>query len=160
MRDIVGYEGLYAVTSCGKVWSYRRQKFLSPSSDKDGYLRVTLSKDGKQKYFYVHRLVAEAFVLNPLGLPEVNHKSEIKTENFINNLEWMFHKDNCNYGTRNKRQAEKIKKAIYCKELDRIFASATDAAKELGINRSSLSNCLRGAYKTAGGYHWSYKESE
>lgn len=46
MRDIVGYEGLYAITSCGKVWSYRRKKFMSNIAAKDGYLKINLVKDG------------------------------------------------------------------------------------------------------------------
>lgn len=103
MADIQGYEGLYAITSCGKVWSHRRQKFLKPRIDKDGYHRIALRKDGGYKYFMIHRLVASAYIPNPLGLAEVNHKDEIKHHNWINNLEWLSHKDNCNYGTRNER---------------------------------------------------------
>ena len=103
MKDILNYEGLYAITSCGKVWSYRSQKFLKPNIKKNGYLEVDLRKNGTHKFCLIHRLVAEAYIPNPLGLPEVNHKSEIKSENFVNNLEWMSAKDNRNYGSRNER---------------------------------------------------------
>ena len=65
MKDIKGYEGLYAVTSCGKVWSYRRKIFLSPSYDNNGYLMVNLSVGGNVKTKYIHRLVAEAYIPNP-----------------------------------------------------------------------------------------------
>jgi hypothetical protein len=58
MRDIKGYEGLYAVTSCGKVWSYRSKKFLKPYDNGFGYLYVNLNNDGKKKQFKIHRLVA------------------------------------------------------------------------------------------------------
>ena len=51
MKDIKGYEGLYAITSCGKVWSYRRKRFLTNSPAKDGYLKITLSKDGEVKTY-------------------------------------------------------------------------------------------------------------
>ena len=57
MKDVVGYEGLYAVTSCGKVYSYKSKKFLKPLKDKDGYLQVNLHKDGEQKTYKIHRLV-------------------------------------------------------------------------------------------------------
>lgn len=74
MRDIKGYEGLYAATSCGRIFSYRAKKFLKPRITKKGYCRVLLYKDGKGKDFYIHRLVAEAYLDNPENLPQVNHK--------------------------------------------------------------------------------------
>lgn len=58
MRDIPGFEGLYAATSCGKIWSHRRKIFLKQRYDKYGYLRVGLRKDGKLYTRYVHQLVA------------------------------------------------------------------------------------------------------
>ena len=58
MKDIVGYEGLYAITSCGKVWSYKSKKFLKPSDNGHGYSFVRLCKDGKVKNYKIHRLVA------------------------------------------------------------------------------------------------------
>ena len=67
MKDIKGYEGLYAITSCGKVWSYRRKKFLKLRADQDGYLLVNLYNKGKPKGCLVHRLVAEAYIPNPEG---------------------------------------------------------------------------------------------
>lgn len=54
MRDIKGFEGIYAITSCGKVWSYKRKIFLSPRYDKDGYLRVNLRKDNKAYTRFIH----------------------------------------------------------------------------------------------------------
>jgi hypothetical protein len=114
VKDIPGFEGLYAVTSCGKVWSYRRKKFLKPYVECGGYLKVSLCKGGKREQFKVHRLVAQAYIPNPLGLPQVNHISENKTENHMNNLEWISHADNCRYS---------FNKAIYCVELDKEFSS-------------------------------------
>ena len=150
MRDVVGYEGLYAITSCGKVWSYKRQKFLKPEVLENGYLRVALWKDGQKERFRVHRLVAEAYIPNPEGKEQVNHKDEDKTNNCINNLEWMTHKENINYGTR----TERTRKPVYCVELDKIFESLSQAAEELGLNVGNISNCCSGRGKTAGGYHW------
>ena len=158
MKDIKGYEGLYAITSCGRVWSYRRKKFLSPSKDKGGYLQVVLHNNGEIKRFVIHRLVAEAYISNPDNLPEVNHKDEIKNHNWINNLEWVSHKENVVYGTRIERAAAACRKPVYCVELNKVFESGKQAAEELKINAGSISCCCKGryGYKTAGGYHWKY----
>ena len=155
MKDIKGYEGLYAITSCGKVWSYRSQKFLQ-SSLVCGYLSVCLCKGGEQKRVYIHRLVAEAYIPNPNNLPQVNHKDEIKIHNYINNLEWVTEKENCNYGTRTERGSDKRKKPIYCVELDKIYDSLKQASEELLLNQGNISKACRGKIKTCGGYHWRY----
>lgn len=162
MKDIKNYEGLYSVTSCGKVWSYKSKKFLKPRANRNGYLQVMLYKDGRGLNHYIHRLVAAAFIDNPLGLPEVNHKDECKEHNYINNLEWISHKENNNHGSRNKRMGEAHRKPIYCVELDRVFESQAAACRELNINAGQLSGVLRGTtrHKTAGGYHWKYYNGE
>ena len=160
MKDIKGYEGLYAVTSCGKVWSYKSNRFLGNNLDKDGYCRATLFKEGQRKTYKTHRLIAEAYIPNPENKPQINHKDENKQNNCINNLEWATAKENTNYGTRNQRAGEAIgkkrSKKVYCVELDKVFDSMTQAQKELNIN--NISACCRGIYKTAGGYHWEYVE--
>jgi hypothetical protein len=173
MKDIKGYEKLYAITSCGKVWSYKRKKFLSHRLDKDGYPRVTLHKDGKLKTFFIHRLVAMAYIPNPNNLPEVNHKDEIKTHDWVNNLEWCDKKYNANYGTRNKRISDsaaasdsaKKRKKIYCIELGQTFRSAYDAEKTLGVNQATISKCCNGKRDSAGKHpvtgeklHWRFVE--
>lgn len=156
MKDIIGYEGLYAITSCGKVWSYRSQRFLRPSLDKNGYCRVNLTKQNKSQTFYIHRLVAEAYIPNPDGLPQINHKDEDKTHNYINNLEWVSCKDNLNHGTRNIRSATRRGLPVYCVELDRVFESQAQAARELGLAQSNISKCCKNSSRTIGGYHWKY----
>lgn len=162
MKDIIGYEGQYAITSCGKVWSYKSQKFLKPYEDGGKYLKVSLSKNGKVKRFKVHRLVAEAFIPNPEEKPIVNHKNEDKHSNYLNNLEWVTAKENINYGTGIARA--KINglgnhpKKVYCVELDRYFSCISSAARFLNTSSQNISNCLRGLQKTAGGYHWQHIE--
>lgn len=158
MKDIEGYEGLYAITSCGKVWSYKSKKFLTPRPTKTGYLQVMLYKDGKGLNHYIHRLVAIAYVPNPNDLPQVNHKDENKENNYVNNLEWITHKENNNYGTRNERAGKGHRKPIYCVELDKVFESQAQVCRELKINAGQLSCCLKGTHrhKTAGGFHWRY----
>jgi hypothetical protein len=97
-----------------------------------------------------------AYIPNPENKPQVNHKDENKRNNCIQNLEWMTNRENINYGTHNERSAKARSKAVYCEELDRVFTSQSEAAKELGIKQSAISNCCCGHQKTAGGYHWSF----
>lgn len=100
----------------------------------------------------IHRLVAEAYLSNPYQKSDVNHLDENKKNNSLNNLEWATHKENCNYGVNTKKSG----KAVYCYELDRVFASAMEAARELGLVNSSISKCCRGTLKQTGNYHWRY----
>lgn len=158
MKDIAGYEGLYAVTSCGKVWSYKRKKFKAQRLRKDGYMDINLYKDGKSKSFLTHRLVAQAYLPNPLGLSDVNHLDENRAHNWVNNLQWCSHKDNTNYGTHNERIAKARSKPIYCVELDKTFESATKAAEELNLHQGNITKCCKGKRKTAGKLHWEYAE--
>ncbi len=95
MKDIEGYEGLYAVTKDGRVWSYPKKNgvnqkgtYLAPKETTFGYLSVGLYKNGKRKVFLVHRLVLSAFICNPQNKPQANHKDGIKKNNNIENLEW------------------------------------------------------------------------
>lgn len=156
MKDIKGYEKLYAVTEDGQVYSYSSQKFISQHNFRNGYLYVDLYKNGKKKKFRVHRLVADAYVPNPSNLPQVNHINENKSDNVVSNLEWVSCKENINYGDANTRRSKTMSVPIYCKELHRIFPSATVASQELGISRTNISLCLNKRRNTCGGYHWSY----
>ena len=152
MQDIKGYEGLYAITSCGKVWSYRYQKFLKPSILKNGYLKVVLCKDNDRKDYLIHRLVGETYIPNPDNKPFINHKDENKQNNNVNNLEWVTAIENSNYGTRNER----LSKPVHCVELDKTFYGVREAGRELHIDHSSIAKCCKNPLKTCGGYHWRY----
>ena len=99
MRDIPNFEKLYAATEDGRIWSYRRKKFLTNCGEADNYQVVTLTVDGVHRTFYVHRLIAQAFLPNPNNLPQVNHIDENKSNNNVSNLEWCTAKYNCNFGT-------------------------------------------------------------
>lgn len=158
MIDIKGYEGLYAVTFAGKVWSYRKNIFLKPFLSR-GYFKVRLCKDELNRQVAVHRLVAEAFLPNPQNLPQINHKDENKKNNCADNLEWCDAKYNLNYGEHNKKVARSHCKKVYCVELDRVFESAKSAAMQLGLFDSNIAKCCKGKYKTTGGYHWEYADN-
>lgn len=153
MVDIKGYEGLYGITSCGRVWSYHSKKFLKPR-DQRGYHGVILYKNGVPKVFLIHRLVAESYIPNPENLPFVNHKDEVKTHNYINNLEWCDRKYNANYGTAIQRANEKKYKKVQCVETGQIFNSFQEAAEWAGVKPSTLSTYFLRGRKTCAGYHW------
>ena len=162
MKDIKGYEGLYAITSCGKVWSYRRKKFLKPGMDSNGYLQVILYKDGEAKHQSVSRLVAKAYIENPKPeeYDQVGHRDETPLHNWVGNLYWTNAKENCNYGHRNERVSKALIKPIYCVELDRVFESASVAAEELNLCASGITHCCNGRIKSYLGKHWKYIEKE
>ena len=150
MKDIIGYEGLYAITSCGKVWSYRSKKFLKPLSNNKGYLFVQLRKNGNYENKLIHRFVAEAYLPNPSNYDTVDHIDFDITNNCVNNLQWMSRHEN----SRKKRNARGEK--IYCLENKKIYDSQTQAAKELGLNQGNISRVCRGILKQTGGYHFKF----
>lgn len=157
MKRIEGFSN-YGVTSCGRIWSYYTKRWLKPTIDKDGYLKVGLYKDGEQVWFQVQRLVALAYIPNPDNLPEVNFIDEDKTHVYIGNLEWCDHTYNMNWATcperitasnYGKSHGKKAKK-VYCPELDEEFASQGEAARKYGISQENISQCCRGISKHAG----------
>lgn len=159
MRDVVGFEGLYAVTSCGKVWSYKSNKFMAQRYDDDGYLRVNLRKDGKAYTKHIHRLVAEAYIPNPEGKPQVDHIDEVKTHNWLKNLRWATPGENTRHSVLGrKRTWSNKRRPIYCVELDQVFPTQAEASRKLNINLSALNRVLRGKRETCGNYHWKYYE--
>ena len=114
-RSIRGYEGLYEVSSYGRVKSLERydrfnrkivSKILKPSYNTSGYYIVRLCNNGFMKSKLVHRLVAQTFIPNPNNLPIINHKDEDKLNNRVDNLEWCDSKYNNNYGTSQQRRIQ------------------------------------------------------
>ena len=116
MRDIPGYENLYAATEDGRIWSYRAKRFLKPFDNGYGYLKASLYKDGKRKIYFLHRLIAETYLPNQDNLPQVNHKDEDKTNNALSNLEYCDAKYNINFGTRTERAAKALPRKVICVE--------------------------------------------
>lgn len=161
-KDIKGYEGLYMVSDQGRVRSlkYGKERILKPSKFGNGYLRIDLHKDGKRKICLLHRLVAEAFILNPNNLPECNHIDEDITNCVASNLSWMSSKENANWGTRNQRCKLDACKPVIELTLDNkeltIWPSVSDAAKHYGFFGSNISACCNGTAETYKGRKWAY----
>ena len=167
-KDKKDYEGHYQVSNLGRVKSIKFGKeIILKQKIRGGYYSVGLSKNGIVKTYYVHRLVAEAFIDNPNNYKEVNHKDECKSNNIVSNLEWCDAKYNRNYGTRNERVAEKLKnkkdwsKPVIQYTLDGKFVKEWPSTKEAarnGFNQGNIISCCKGRYKTAHGFIWSYNK--
>lgn len=152
----------YSITENGEIYSnkYKETRKLKNHYTPQGYLRIGLCKNGKQKHFLVHDLVALTYIPNPDNKPFVNHKDEDKTNNRVDNLEWCTSKENNRHGTRLTRIAESNKIAIL--QLDKLgriikrWDSQTDAGRELGLDKRNINACLKGRRKLCGGYKWRY----
>ena len=156
LRDIPGFEGRYAASKDGKIWSHKHKRFMKPCGEEGNYQLVMLCKgDGKDKTYYIHRLVAMAWLPNPDNLPQVNHKDERKDNNCLDNLEWCTAHYNLEYSNVWRRMRKS--KPVYCIELDKTFKSIFIAAKELNIGQANLSSHLsKNTPKSVGGYHFRY----
>lgn len=175
-KDIEGYEGLYMISNLGRVKSLnynntKKEKILKSGDNGLGYKFVNLSKNNKIKRYYVHRLVALAFIPNDdiENKTVVNHKDENPRNNHVENLEWCTIEYNWNYGTCKQRRIETNRKngtyeknakeqgkKCKCIELDLIFDSIADASRYFKCSHDNIGACLRGRTNTACGYHWKY----
>lgn len=109
MRDIPGYESLYAAEEDGSIWSLRKSIKLKPYTNAGGYMRVNLyDTDGRPRHEYVHRLVARTFLANPNGYNEVNHLNACRDDNRAINLEWCEHVDNIAWALQSGRWSKQV----------------------------------------------------
>ena len=153
--DIKGYEGIYQVSNLGRVRN-SKGKIMKQHKKNDGYMTIDLYKDGKRKTHKVHRLVAITFIPNPENKRTVNHKDEVKTNNHVDNLEWMTTAENNSYGTRTARAIAKLSKQVYCITNNTVYASAREAARKLNLDNANINKCLKGKYKQTKGYQFKY----
>lgn len=169
---VKGYEGLYEVSSFGRVRSLgkggsgnSKMRVLSQAIS-NCHKFVTLSKNGKTEQYWVHRLVAEAFLPNWFGDPQVNHIDENPQNNNVDNLEWCDAKYNANHGTRNKRISEKMTNGKLSKPVLQFTKTgefvcewpSTREAERNGFNNGAVGSCCRGERKYYKGFVWRYKE--
>lgn len=166
-RPVLGYEGIYEVSILGRVRSLNynktgKMKYLKQSL-RNGYLRVSLHKNGIQQCENVHRIVAHAFP-DICGVYfegcQINHKDECKTNNTAWNLETCTPKYNTNYGTGIKRCAEAKKKRVIQMDLNhnviKIWDSPKDAANTIGVKPDHIYDCCNLKRNSAFGFCWSY----
>lgn len=185
-KPIEGYEGLYSISSYGRVKSLPRTGakggIIKPSLSSSGYLQTHLCKDGVSTTFQIHRLVAKHFLNNENGYPEVNHIDEDKTNNHVSNLEYCTRIQNVRHGTgiermakahdyktsaiksaRNhdyKEVARKQSKKVAQMDLDgniiKVWDSIRDASRQIGCSGSQISNACNGKTHTVHGYRWKF----
>lgn len=165
-RDIKGYEGLYQVSNTGKVKSlghgkcslWKEPRVMKGQKIRSGYLLVHLWKCGEKKYALIHRLVAEAFIVNPENKETVNHIDGNKTNNCVDNLEWNTYSENITHAFNNGLNYAVGKKQIIQKDkkgnIIKVWDSIKEAAKNMNVCTSSLRACCRNNTYTIRGYKW------
>ncbi len=163
-KDIDGYENLYKISNLGNVKRIKKNGdyILKPKYDNRKYCRVILSKEGITRTFLVHRLVALAFIDNPLKKPYINHKNEITYDNRVENLEWCTNSENLKYkdclknGKRNS-EGKKVFQLSLKGDWIATYRSLADASEITNLSRETIRACCCHRCKTCGGYKWSYK---
>lgn len=169
-RPIPGYEGYYEVSNMGRVKSlnrYTQSRWGTPIFHKsqmmkcrvasNGYRHVKLTKEGRCKEPLVHRLVAEAFLTNPLNLPQVNHKDGNKSNDVVSNLEWCSQSENQLHSRRVlKRVCGLPRKPVECIDTGEVFETAHHAARAYGLRPAGVYYVCEGRNTHAGGMHFKY----
>lgn len=155
-KDIKGYEGLYQVSNLGNIRSVKngRKRIKKPliSGDRYPYLKIQLSKNSKPKNFFIHRLVAEAFIPNPNNYKEVNHIDENTFNNSSDNLEWCDRQYNADYSL-SIPVNQYSKDGVFIKQ----WKSANEAQRSFGKKNSTLiCMCCKGRRKIGYGFIWRY----
>lgn len=167
-KNISNYEGIYEISNLGRVrradCTPKRLLKIGNGSyrnniDKTAYGLVVLSFKGKTKTRNVHRLVAEAFIPNPDGLRDVNHKNGDKSDNRASNLEWVSHRDNIIHAKQILHRNQNIGfgvsgQCVECLETGERFRSKREACRVKNIDRKDLYKHLRGIQPSTKGLHW------
>lgn len=160
---VPGYEGLYFIGPDGHIESVERKgnskksRMIKGGIDQHGYRIVCLCKNGKQKVHRVHRLVAIAFIPNPNGFKEVNHKDENRQNNSVENLEWCDRLYNIRYGTRTEKTRKRVLQFDKNGTFLNSFAGVKIAGDFIGAKTcGGISNCCNGKCKSAYGFRWEW----
>lgn len=161
-KAIKGYEGIYEVNELGKIRSLDRiveckdgstrkckGKELKLKMDPCGYAVVTLSKNGVAKSFNFHRLVAETFVPNPDNLPQVHHLNHDRKDNRVENLKWVTRAEQID---EHWIAAKGTKLRVVGHGIDKIYNSASEVKRDLGVDITSAMKVAKGKFKQSKGY--------
>nr|WP_052492228.1 HNH endonuclease signature motif containing protein [Enterococcus gallinarum] len=153
-RKVRDYEN-YEISTHGRVMNTCRNKLLAPNKNTWGYLGVFLYKNGVEKRFQIHRLVAQAFLENPLEKNEVNHIDGDKTNNCITNLEWVTRSENMKHAHQNNlmdiskaykmsSKTQGIKLTVFDKKsgIKKTFKNGAEASKYFGHSLSYFSKLI------------------
>lgn len=158
-KDIVGYEGLYQVSTHGRIKVCRgrfKNRLRKIKVDRHGYECIALFKHGIRKDYLVHRLVAEVFIPNPDNNPQVNHIDENPLNNCVYNLEWVTARENAKHGTRGYRIGLKQSRAVKVVDIAtgeyNKYNSMKEASDKLGLNMGSMYKVLSNKMRQTGGY--------
>lgn len=165
-KAIKGYEGIYEINELGKIRSIDRiveskdgkvMKFkgrdLKPQMSKKGYSIVRLYKNGVAKNWKVHRLVAEVFLPNPDNLPEVHHLNHDTKDNRVENLKWVtIYEQRDDHWKAAISKANGTKLRVVGRGIDKIFISAKEVERELGVQNGWAIKVAKGKFKQAKGY--------
>lgn len=183
-KPIKGYEGLYEVSNMGRVKSFfsgrwKKVKIMTPNPNREGYIRVKLTKNKTTSQKFVHRLVYESFhgyipkyVLYGIGNGHktlvINHKDENPANNKLDNLEIVSTTQNINYGTAmerrrksqtNKRNSKKVYQYTADGKLVKVWPSTMECNRN-GFDFRNVAACCAGTRKHCNGFLWSYEPIE
>lgn len=183
-KPIPRFNGLYDISSFGRV---RRNAYNLLRKDgsiihyeemikkcyprSNGYIVVSISQNNHSRMYFIHRLIAEAFIPNPENKPYIDHINTIVSDNRIDNLRWVTHKENMNNeltmlrfkenglsrrGVRNYSLASEIEAYTRDGKFIARYASLKDAADAHGVATSGICMCCKGKMKSCGGIQWRY----
>lgn len=162
-RDINGYEGNYKVSSLGRIMScqkyvkgrwgkyvLKKSKIMRQVIGKNGYLHLNLYTGKKPHTFDVHRIVASAFLKKNNDFDDVNHKNGNKKDNRVDNLEFISRSENLIHRYRELKQSAVGSKKVICIETNKEYETETEAAKDIGVSKSSIGTAIKKNYRCKG----------
>ena len=180
-KDVKGYEKFYEVSNYGRVRSKERTvnnkvfkpRYISGGDNGKGYKKMILNDGVKKERVYIHRIVAEAFIPNPLNKPYINHIDNNPNNNCASNLEWCTPKENMMWmhiqgrAIRTKEWLDNLyesQKKTYKKVIatnietgEEITFDALNFVRDMGFQPSCVCNCCKGKRKQHKGYSWKYE---